>query len=89
MAWGRRGRPWAPLIANCTVLRPPLPPQTPVAAAAAPAAATPPPPTPAPICWKNPLESRRKELRSVFDADRWELHRDASRYFRHLAGIPW
>lgn len=32
-------------------------------------------------------ETSRKWQRTVFDVDRWEMHRSSSRYFRHLAGM--
>lgn len=34
------------------------------------------------------MESTRKEMRSVFDPDRWEVHRSTARYYRHMSAIP-
>ncbi|PSC75313.1 hypothetical protein C2E20_1391 [Micractinium conductrix] len=64
---------------------------------AAPAAAAPPPPPPrdaTPSAPRQPLfgdallESTRPQLRTVFDADRWVMHRSVNRYFRHLWDLP-
>lgn len=33
------------------------------------------------------MESGRKEMRAVFDVDRWVVHRSTDRYFRHMASI--
>lgn len=33
-------------------------------------------------------EQDRKQLRVVFDFERWQRHRSASRYLRHMVGLP-
>lgn len=34
------------------------------------------------------MESTRKDMRHVFDPDRWEVHRSTNRYLRHMLALP-
>ncbi|PSC75582.1 UPF0187 chloroplastic [Micractinium conductrix] len=63
-------------------------PQASLQPAVAAGTAAPPPPSYVASANDERMEASRVEMRAVFDADRWIMHRSTDRYFRHLWGLP-